>query len=376
MSLNRDKNADRAATRQLIQSKSRVVGDGSRNWLGHRLDSGAAKIDQLLLVGTSMDQLARCRGAVHEHLEHLRVEHGLDVLGTGGIYRFRLDGVPAVGASNGSRSRKVAKRRVSPTKSTKQRRPIAVAAERPLVEGTSSFNDAYVTHATRVFLDPTPKYPWCDIVSGVDVCLRGQQSQRMSAVASNTFRGFRLVDKGLPGAQRVYVDYFVQNQDRLAKLLRGIRNRNGLHTLANQIVSELRSKLKNVKPDMLQSYNRLRKPIDLYFEHLVAMAHELNEVRERLVPHLYLPLDSQILANPEILSSGELDAFGLSPKSTFGMIRDEVTYLAIQRIIDKKAAKCTHDFRREFHPIYFDLVWGNRWQSRGTNLFMTNDGGR
>jgi translation initiation factor 2 gamma subunit (eIF-2gamma) len=52
---------------------------GGVNWLGHRHDSGAAKIDALLLVGATHQELSKCRDAVDEHLYHLQQVHGLNI---------------------------------------------------------------------------------------------------------------------------------------------------------------------------------------------------------------------------------------------------------------------------------------------------------
>lgn len=56
------------------------------NWLGHR--GGAAAIDTLLLNGATLEALEFHRGAIQEHLRHLRVEHGLTISEDGGIFRF------------------------------------------------------------------------------------------------------------------------------------------------------------------------------------------------------------------------------------------------------------------------------------------------
>ncbi|MEY4483443.1 MAG: hypothetical protein RL693_895, partial [Verrucomicrobiota bacterium] len=42
------------------------------NWLGHRKDSGAARLDELLSRGATMDELEQVRGGVRSHIHHLR----------------------------------------------------------------------------------------------------------------------------------------------------------------------------------------------------------------------------------------------------------------------------------------------------------------
>jgi hypothetical protein len=94
MSSNRDVDHDRAVTQEVLDGHHKVA-DGSTNslghetnWLGHELGSGAARIDELLLTGATMSQMAEARGAVKEHLRHLREEHGLPIIEEGGRWRF------------------------------------------------------------------------------------------------------------------------------------------------------------------------------------------------------------------------------------------------------------------------------------------------
>ncbi len=56
------------------------------NWLGHR--GGNGKIDVELLSGTTKAQMQTHRGAINQHLRHLRVEHGLTVIERNGVYRL------------------------------------------------------------------------------------------------------------------------------------------------------------------------------------------------------------------------------------------------------------------------------------------------
>ena len=56
------------------------------NWLDHR--GGNAGIDAQLLSGTTMRQMQTHRGAVNEHLRHLKVEHGLTIIVRNGVYRL------------------------------------------------------------------------------------------------------------------------------------------------------------------------------------------------------------------------------------------------------------------------------------------------
>ncbi len=101
MSYIRNVAADRAAT-QIHLEKAQAVApavyhpefvDG-RNWLGH--SKGACMLDVQLLRESTMAQLTAASGrtdlSVLSHIQHLRDEHGLDVLASGGRYQFRSMG--------------------------------------------------------------------------------------------------------------------------------------------------------------------------------------------------------------------------------------------------------------------------------------------
>ena len=61
-----------------------------KDWLGRTRGSGAAKLNALLLVGATMDELEACRGGVHSHFTSLKKEYGLEVVQQDGVYRFKL----------------------------------------------------------------------------------------------------------------------------------------------------------------------------------------------------------------------------------------------------------------------------------------------
>jgi hypothetical protein len=134
----------------------------------------------------------------------------------------------------------------------------------------------------------------------------------------------------------------------------------------------LRAKLSNCLPAQLKSYNKVRKPVDLYVEHLVAMAVDLDDVRAKLVPLLFLPLDSQILRHCAHFSDQELADHCLSRASTYKDITTERSYAALQTMLVQKAMAVAESRDRPFHVIYFDLVWNDRYLNRGRNLFETN----
>jgi len=87
MSTRRIKHADCQATKSIIVAGGPIP-EGSKNWLGHDNDSGAAKVDFLLLEGACLALLEQDRPSpgLEGHLTHLEKEHGL------GIHRWKVDG--------------------------------------------------------------------------------------------------------------------------------------------------------------------------------------------------------------------------------------------------------------------------------------------
>ncbi len=65
------------------------------SWLGH--SGGNAQIDILLIKGAKLDEMAnesgRMPSAVNAHINHLRREHGLQIVREGELYRFVLNNV-------------------------------------------------------------------------------------------------------------------------------------------------------------------------------------------------------------------------------------------------------------------------------------------
>lgn len=78
MSANRNIENDKALTRQLILDIDRPVSSGGENWLGHHRKT--AVVDYLLLDGATLDKLQEQRGAINQHILHLRNAHGLLVI--------------------------------------------------------------------------------------------------------------------------------------------------------------------------------------------------------------------------------------------------------------------------------------------------------
>ena len=231
---------------------------------------------------------------------------------------------------------------------------------------------SFIQRAKEIFLNPGHRYSWNDIICGAMVSVPGRGLRKFMAVDRNTFRGFHKIDKGGVGAGEVFRNYFVQHRDELVSALKGIQSVNDLHALLNRVSEDIRKSLVNIKPSMLASYNKIRKPVDLYIEHLVTMAEELDECRERLVPLISLPLDSQIFQQPEVFRDAELRKVGVSRRSTYMEVSSESAYRYLQGVLRDRGEALSQAVDRLFHPIYFDLLWNKRHARSGTNLFELN----
>lgn len=85
MSFNRKISIDVKNTIDTMKNGERNAIDG-KNWLGHHVGSGAAKIDSMLINGATLDEMSSIRGAVEGHLYHLEKEHGLKIHSIEGKY--------------------------------------------------------------------------------------------------------------------------------------------------------------------------------------------------------------------------------------------------------------------------------------------------
>ena len=231
---------------------------------------------------------------------------------------------------------------------------------------------SFIERAEEIFLHPEHRYTWNEIVSGARVSMPGGGRRKFMAVDRNTFRGFHKINKDGIGAGDIFRSYFVQHNEELIGALNSAQSTDDLHDLLNRVSGEILAGLVNIKSSMLTSYNKIRKPVDLYIEHLVAMAHELDASRERLIPFISLPLDSQMFKHPDVFEDAELRRVGVSRNSTYMEVRSEAAYHYLQGVLRERAEVPSQTAGRPFHPIYFDLLWNNRYARQGMNLFELN----
>jgi len=122
----------------------------------------------------------------------------------------------------------------------------------------------------------------------------------------------------------LYQDYFLENQDTIIAALVGATSRDDIDSLADRIRTDIVKAYGEAQfhtPVDISPYNRVRKIVDLYLEHAVALARELATARRRLIPFMFLPLDSKIFGNQAIFTDQELAHCKLNRRSFYGSLK-------------------------------------------------------
>lgn len=226
--------------------------------------------------------------------------------------------------------------------------------------------------ADVVFLSPSSLYSWEEIINGAPVRRQNGCTTIRQAVEKNTWRGFWKIDKNGPGAKDSFAGFFLKNKQNIIASLQKATSSELMNALLDAISTKIKSDLRNVQRNMLASYNKVRKPVDLYIEHLVAMSQELSPHRTKLISLIPLPIDSHIVGSPLIFRDSELSSWGLKRDSKYSDVKSISVYNKIQSTVRSKAKVLSTQIGRPFYPIYFDLVWSSRYSRWGGNLFETN----
>jgi len=223
-------------------------------------------------------------------------------------------------------------------------------------------------------LHPSVVYPYENVIKGVSV--NGTQKK---AVDLNTTQAFgKKLSYGnfydnKKKAMEVCDEVLLSKKDRIINELHSrIRTKEAMDAFEHELFMSLKEALLDYSTPTLieESYNRIRKIVQLYLEHIVSMASEIDsETRKLLTPLLFLPIDSWIIKKELIFDSESIYRWGLTRGSSFGEIRKKTLFDDMQRYLVKKANEISMEFGAEFHAIYFDIFWNNRINMPGDNLF-------
>jgi hypothetical protein len=234
--------------------------------------------------------------------------------------------------------------------------------------------------ADDIMVSPQSLYPYSKIICGTDVCSQCGK-KKMYAVASDTFRGFHMTKRAKQEGERgidAYRKYMNEHGKRIIKMLQKIKDADKLDSFSCEISSKLKKEFQGVVlPKQLEPYNKVRKLVDLTFEHVALMAEELSCNRSNLVKILFLPLDSQMFNCCAVFAADDLKALGIKRDFTYSRITEKDHYRRIQRFLAEKAEKIQESTGTPFCRIYFDLLWGPSGLRRidaeaAKNLFESN----
>jgi len=206
----------------------------------------------------------------------------------------------------------------------------------------------------KVFLNPSP--------------LLSYDKLAKCSLGPNTYRGFHRIDKNQDGASKIFSQVFGKKRSIIQDGIRKVNSENDLDNLLKGICKNLLGGLKaNIRADQLTSFNKIRKPMDIVIQHMVAMGEDFNDARPKVTDLLFLPLDSQMFQSDFVFSDQEVKHLRIKRTFTFTNIECESHYADIQAFLREKADRIGLN-----HRIYFDLIWNDRYKSSGTNLFFTN----
>lgn len=204
----------------------------------------------------------------------------------------------------------------------------------------------------KVFFKPIPTFTYDQLVF------------ERKVLESNTYRWFHRRDKLQKGAKEAFDSVLKKEKQHIINSLINAKSEIDIDNLEIYLCKWLKEELKkNTKLYQLESFNKLRKPIDIVIEHLVAMGEEFNSVRQNLINYLFLPLDSRMFQSEIVFSDNEVKALKIKRCFSFKDIEEWNNYYKIQAFLKNKAKEIGIKNR-----IYFDLVWWNRYEN-DTNLF-------
>lgn len=226
--------------------------------------------------------------------------------------------------------------------------------------------------AEDVFFSPKQLYKYEDIVNGTFTKKGDGSFKKEKAISTNTIRAFHRLDKNRPSIAQDIDDYFTTNKNLIIKGLLEIKNEEELHRFENIICNNIRG-LPNLNIDKykLYEYNLIRKPVDLFIEHLVLLAIELDNKRNDLISFLFVPLDKWILSerSEHCFFDTDLRFYGIKKGAGFTSIKEESIYVKLQSLLNRNAKSLAKITGKNFYRIYFELLWRDRYKNKGGNIW-------
>jgi hypothetical protein len=176
-------------------------------------------------------------------------------------------------------------------------------------------------------------------------------------VGGNTLRAFHRKDKNAVGPTEIVREFIIHSKVQIIEGLEKAKSTDDIESLSDELLKKLKSRLgANVKKEVLENYNAVRKLVDLILEHVALIAKELNGCRNQIIPFLRVPLDSFILNSDCLFTYQEREDFKLGGVGGgFSRIKTKEQYDKVQSHLIQVANSCEVSY-----PIYFDVLWRDR----------------
>lgn len=218
----------------------------------------------------------------------------------------------------------------------------------------------------RVFIYPEPVYGYKEIMYGIK--LNGNVRQ---IITENNFLAFGYHDLNSRETMRVFIDFFIKNQNYILEEIKNIQHLENLNSLEMNLYNEIYKNLNQLELKKLDSYNRIRKTLDFFIECIVALCDQIStNDRLNLVPLLFLPLDNYIFKSEYIFEKPKLLTWNIKRSSTVGDIENEKVFYEMQLYLNQKSNDLSNVIGQKFYRIYFDIFRKNRINSNESNLFL------
>jgi len=222
----------------------------------------------------------------------------------------------------------------------------------------------------EVFVKPKVTFSYEEILLGTNVNKPSGVVEQMRAIDNDVWKAFHHIDN----PSGIFKNYLSQNKKTILDKLSKIKSESELDNLENLLLKEIKSQLEKYKmasynPKTLDSYNRMRQPIDLFIENIVSMSKELEGQRGAIVKYMFLPLGKQIFSNGFLFSEGDRNIYKLKSESAFGDLILQSDYKKIQDKMNLLAQRVSQETGKIFYRVFLDLLWKDKYKNQGNNLF-------
>lgn len=220
----------------------------------------------------------------------------------------------------------------------------------------------------KIFIFPKPLYDYREIIFGITV-----NGRAVPIITENNFLAFGYHDLNSRDAMDIYTDYFMSYRYEILDRLKNIFSLEDIDIFEKELYTDIYGRLRDYNVKKIDSYNRIRKTINLYIEYIVSLSDEIEaQDRIHIVPFLFMPLDRYTFECKYIFTKPELARWNIKRTSTLGEINSESKFSEMQGCLYDKAINLSKQLGKDFYRIYFDIFKKSRINSEYNNLFLVD----